>query len=213
MVSQPESSGGSALERILEAAIDLFGRQGVHRTSIRAIAEQAGVSPPLVMHHFGSKAALRQACDEWVVAFIHDNKTASIHGGPSLPLAELQGLTKKSRPAIRYLARSLIDGSPSINTLIDDMVDSAVDYSAQAEAAGVMLPSTDRRSRIVVLTLWMLGPLLLHEHLHRLMGVDLLDDSSDLMPYMGAALEILTGGVIPPGTYPDLGSAGERKTP
>ncbi|TXL85788.1 TetR family transcriptional regulator [Streptomyces sp. NBC_01725] len=42
-------------ELILQAAVELFGRRGFRGTTVRAIAEQAGVDPALVMHHFGSK--------------------------------------------------------------------------------------------------------------------------------------------------------------
>lgn len=42
-------------ELILRAAVELFGRRGFRGTTVRAIAEQAGVDPALVMHHFGSK--------------------------------------------------------------------------------------------------------------------------------------------------------------
>jgi AcrR family transcriptional regulator len=45
-------------ERILAAARELFARNGVDKTSIRAIAAQAGVDPALVHHYFGTKTQL-----------------------------------------------------------------------------------------------------------------------------------------------------------
>lgn len=207
------TSSGSAVDRILDAAIDLFGQHGVARTSIRAVAEQAGVSPPLVMHHFGTKEALRAACDDHVVELIRRTKTENIDRGPSLMPRELQGLMQESRPALRYLARTLSEGSPRISQLMDDLVESAVGYTAAAEEAGLVRPSADPRGRVVVLTLWMFGGLVLHEHLHRLLGVDLLDEDSDVLPYMGAAMEILTDGVLTPGIYPDLRPPTSRTGP
>jgi AcrR family transcriptional regulator len=48
--------------RILAAARRLFAESGYDRTTIRAIAAQAGANPGLVMHYFGSKEELfRQA--------------------------------------------------------------------------------------------------------------------------------------------------------
>ena len=45
--------------RLREAALDLFGRQGVRGTSTRAILEAAGMkNPSAISYHFGSKAAL-----------------------------------------------------------------------------------------------------------------------------------------------------------
>ncbi|MEU6829385.1 TetR family transcriptional regulator [Nocardia beijingensis] len=41
--------------RILEVAMDLFGTHGYHRTSVRAIAEQLGISKAGVLYHYPSK--------------------------------------------------------------------------------------------------------------------------------------------------------------
>lgn len=45
-------------ERILAAARNLFSRNGIDKTSIRAIAKDAGVDPALVHHYFGTKTQL-----------------------------------------------------------------------------------------------------------------------------------------------------------
>lgn len=58
----------AAKERIVDAAIDLFGERGFRGASIKAVAELAEVSPSLVMHHFGSKAGLQAACDNEAAA-------------------------------------------------------------------------------------------------------------------------------------------------
>ena len=58
--------------RIRDAALVRFGADGFAGTSVRSIAADAGVSPALVLHHFGSKEGLRTACDEHVVGFFED---------------------------------------------------------------------------------------------------------------------------------------------
>jgi AcrR family transcriptional regulator len=45
-------------ERILKSARELFARNGIDRTSIRAIAAEAGVDPALVHHYYGTKPKL-----------------------------------------------------------------------------------------------------------------------------------------------------------
>ncbi|WP_308210971.1 helix-turn-helix domain-containing protein [Nonomuraea thailandensis] len=61
-----------------EAAMALFAEQGVKATTIRGVAEAAKVSPGLVQHHFGTKEALRLACDEYVLAYVRRQVTAGI---------------------------------------------------------------------------------------------------------------------------------------
>ena len=46
--------------------MELFGAEGVAATSLRSVAGAAGVSPGLVVHHFGSKQGLVRAVDEAV---------------------------------------------------------------------------------------------------------------------------------------------------
>jgi AcrR family transcriptional regulator len=50
---------------IADAARRRFGRAGYAATTIRAIADDAGVDPALVLYFFGSKDALFAACVDW----------------------------------------------------------------------------------------------------------------------------------------------------
>lgn len=63
--SSPEQQNGR--ERLLEAAVKLFGRDGFDGTSVRAVADEAGVSWGLVRFYFGSKDGLRDAVEEHVM--------------------------------------------------------------------------------------------------------------------------------------------------
>jgi AcrR family transcriptional regulator len=45
-------------ERILDSARELFARNGIDKTSIRAVAAAAGVDPALVHHYYGTKQQL-----------------------------------------------------------------------------------------------------------------------------------------------------------
>ena len=58
--------------KIRDAAIAYFGSHGFQRTTVRAVAQRAGVSAGLVIHHFGSKDGLREACDSHITALIDD---------------------------------------------------------------------------------------------------------------------------------------------
>ena len=60
----------TARARIRHSAIVYIGRHGWRAATVRAIAGAAGVSPALVIHHFGSKDGLREACDTHVTGLI-----------------------------------------------------------------------------------------------------------------------------------------------
>lgn len=77
----------------------------------------------------------------------------------------------------------------------------------QGEKAGMIKPSAAPRDRVVVLVLWSLGALVLHEHAQRLLGVDFLAEdgsSADLQRYLYPALELYTQGLIVDGAVDDL---------
>jgi AcrR family transcriptional regulator len=58
---RPEEPGR---ERVLEAALELFGERGYHATSIAEIGLRAGIAKSVLYHYFGSKAGLYQAIAE-----------------------------------------------------------------------------------------------------------------------------------------------------
>ena len=190
----------TARARIRDAAIELFAAQGVNGTSVRAVASLAGVSAGLVMHHFGSKDALRVACDEHVAATLRESNNATAANPGADPLAGLRAYSE-GPPLLRYLARTLVDGSPHVTALVDELVNDAAEYSRDSVRAGTMSPSEQPYERAVVLTLWSLGALVLYEHVQRLLGVDITSDPDGVGPYMVPVAEILAGGVIPAELY------------
>lgn len=165
------------------------------------IAATADVSQPLIVHHFGSKDRLRAACDSRVAEVIRTAKLDAMRQGPQLdPLAALRG-ADEFRPVLRYLVRTLGDGTPQVAALVDEMVDDAVEYMAEGERSGLIKPSEHPRQRAVVLVLWSFGLLTMHEHVERLLGVDLLGDAQQMGPYVLPVLEILTRGVLTDDVY------------
>jgi AcrR family transcriptional regulator len=191
----------TARARIRDAAIARFAAEGVSATSVRAIAGDAGVSPALVIHHFGSKDALRVACDQHVAGLIRERKRAAMNAGPGLdPLAALRE-SGQGPAVLRYLATTLVDGSPHVAELLDELIDDAVGYMDEGVATGMLRPTDDPRGRAVVLTIWSLGALALHQHLQRLLGADLTGDPADALAYFLPASEMLGRGVITEEAY------------
>jgi AcrR family transcriptional regulator len=61
------SAKGVSRERVLDAAIELFGEQGYAATSVSSICQRAGVTKPTLYWHFESKEGLMAAVLETVV--------------------------------------------------------------------------------------------------------------------------------------------------
>lgn len=199
---QGERRGGA--ERILDAALVRFGDRGVAATSLKEIAAEAGVSQALIVHHFGSKDGLRRACDAHAARLLRQSKEDSIDAGPQLdPLMALRKI-EDGRPLLRYFVRTLTEGGEHVDELVDQMVADAEEYTARGVEEGVFKPSAVPRERVVTLVLWSLGTLVLHEHMHRLLGVDLLADDpgpENLAPYLRPTMELFTHGLLEPGAY------------
>lgn len=191
--------------RIRDAAITLIAEQGVAATSVRAIAAEASVSPALVIHHFGSKDSLRVACDQHIAAVLRESKRRYLRGGVGLDVVAALQESRDGPPLARYLARTLADGSPHVVEIIDEIVADGVKYMAEGVESGVLRPTAYPYERTAVLSIWTLGALVLHEHLERLIGFDILrypaemDDPTAATAYVGPLIEMLGEGVFTPG--------------
>jgi len=114
----------TARARIRDAAFARFATDGVAATSVKSLAADAGVSPALVIHHFGSKEGLRAACDEYVVEG-HRRLIRSTSSSSSDPMQVLRQIDE-SLPIVAYLARTLPDPSPHVAELVDELLDNAL---------------------------------------------------------------------------------------
>jgi AcrR family transcriptional regulator len=182
----------TARARIRDAALAEFSARGIAGATIRGIAEQAGVSPALVQHHFGTKDGLRAACDAHVLDYMRAGVEEGIErdriGDPAF-IAATHG---SAPPILRYLARALVDGSPAAATVFDELV-------AITEQHLVDVPAeTDARTRAVVLTAMRLGLTVLHDHVSRGLGVELFSRTGSARSAR-ATLDLIAPQIIPGG--------------
>lgn len=161
--------------RIREVALGLFPEHGFSATTIRQIAGQAGVSPALVLHHFGSKEGLREACDQHVVARFRAIKTGAVGGG-MFNSAFLGGAMQESRVIMKYLAWAISRNHPAASVLYDEMLGEAITVTRTAIDQGYVVDSEDIETRTALQMAMQLGLAVLHEHVERVTGIDLFDE-------------------------------------
>jgi AcrR family transcriptional regulator len=209
---RPPAEDLTARARIRDAAIRRFARDGIAATNLKSIAADAGVSAPLVNHHYGSKEGLQHECDRHVAALFRDQKRRHASAGhPGDPLAALRE-AHADLPVLRYLARTLAEGSRHAGELVDELVEDAIEHMAEGVASGFVKPSDQPRERAVVLVLWQLGALMLHEHAARLIGADLADGTEGTIRWWVPATEILAKGVIDESVYTTLRAAVDERS-
>ncbi|MES9538257.1 MULTISPECIES: helix-turn-helix domain-containing protein [unclassified Actinomadura] len=159
--------------RIRDAALLEFAEHGVKGATIRGIAKAAGVSPALVQHHYGTKEALRAACDEQVIEVIRETKQEALQGGMANP-SFLSIALRTALPIQRYMARALADGSAAAAALFDEAVAFSEEMLARG-APGMAKPTTDDlHGYATVMTGMSFGLIVLHEHMSRSLGADVL---------------------------------------
>jgi len=196
----------TAAARIRDAAIEQFGQHGF-RVGVRAIASAAGVSPGLVIHHFGSKDGLRQACDDYIADTIRESKTESLQtADPTAWLAAVAGIEEYA-PLMAYLVRSMQDGGELAKAMWRRMIDNAEQYIEEGVRAGTIKPSHDPRARARYVAMSSGGAFLLYLQLH--------DNPTDLRAVlhdyaedmMLPALEVYSHGLMADSTMYDAFAA------
>lgn len=198
----PEPDGRT---RILDAAIELYGDHGFDAVTLKDIATRSAVSAPLVIHHFGSTAGLRQACDQHVTEAFRQAKVEGVrHEGPMPRHYALEAI-HANQHLLKYMLQAFAAGGKDIDALFDRLVDDSLEYTAEAEALGLVYPSAHPRNRAVVLLLQSFGSLMLHKQLKRQLGASPIDDPPEaLLPYMATVLELYTKPVINGEMYEEL---------
>jgi TetR/AcrR family transcriptional regulator, regulator of cefoperazone and chloramphenicol sensitivity len=105
----------------------VFATQGIEATSLREVAKRAGVSPALVVHHFGGKEGLVAAVDELAVG---EFGRAYLEGQPAEGPELLRRRAEQTTAVMRdhpdvcaYLGRALVEGTPGSARLFRLMID------------------------------------------------------------------------------------------
>ncbi len=174
--------------------MDLFGKQGIRATTVRQIAQAAGVSPGLVIHHFGSKDGLRRACDEWMMAQITATKTAAVSGGGAMEA--VFRAQNQFRPFYGYIAASISEGGEGADRLFEAMRRLTRDMFDVGVPAGILREPSDIDAMSTVLVALTLGATMLEGQLARHLGGEHLLDPEVMPRYSITATELFTYGIF-----------------
>lgn len=185
----------TAAARIRDSAIRQFGEHGFG-VGLRTIATAAGVSPALVIHHFGSKEGLRKACEDYIAEEIYSSKSEAMRSkDPATWFAQLAEIEAYA-PLMAYLVRSMQAGGELANMLWRRMIDNAYAYLEEGVRAGTIKPSRDPQARARYLGITGGGGLLLYIQMHHTptdLRTVLRDYARDMVL---PALEIYTEGLM-----------------
>jgi AcrR family transcriptional regulator len=181
--------------RIRDAAIEQFGEHGFG-IGLRAIAQAAGVSAALVIHHFGSKDGLRKACEEYIAEEIRNNKSEALKSNdPATWFAQMAEIEEYAS-LMAYLVRSMQAGGDLANMLWRRMIDNAEEYMDEGVRAGTIKPSCDPKARARYLAITGGGGFLLYIQMHETptdLRAVLRDYARDMVL---PALEVYTEGLM-----------------
>ncbi len=200
----------TATARIRDAAIEQFGQHGFG-VGLRTIAEAAGVSAALVIHHFGSKDGLRRACDDFVAEEIRSSKSEALRSNdPATWFAQLAEIESYA-PLMAYLVRSMQSGGDLAKMLWHKMIDNAEEYIDEGVRAGTIKPSRDPHARARYLAITGGGGFLLYLQMHQTptdLRAVLRDYSREMVL---PALEVYSEGLLTDHTMYDAFLAAEDR--
>jgi hypothetical protein len=173
----------TATARIRDAAIEQFGQHGFG-VGLRAIAEAAGVSAALVIHH------------DYIAEEVRSGKSEAMQStDPASWFAQMAEIESYA-PLMAYLVRSLQTGGDLAKTLWQKMTDDAEAYLDDGVKTGLLKPSRDPVARARYLSITGGGGLLLYIQMHETptdLRAVLRDYARDMVL---PALELYTEGLM-----------------
>jgi len=202
----------TARASIRNAALRLFAECGHDAVTVREIASAAGVSPALVLHHFGSKDGLRAAVDahaaESLDALFADLGGQELtemlaRGGATASVAEaFVQVFPSGSPLPAYLRRLLLTNDPAGAALFARWYATTRGVLDAMVESGIAAPTEDPAVRAAFLLVSDLAVILLREQITAAIGNDPLTPTG-LARWARDVTAVYTGGAFAaPGKEP-----------
>ncbi|ART74318.1 hypothetical protein BTO20_37470 (plasmid) [Mycobacterium dioxanotrophicus] len=173
-LQQPPAVQLSTQDRIRDAAIRCFAAQGISATTMRAIAEAAGVTHGLVQHHFGNKAGLVAAVDNYVLRVFGEALESNPLPVPAPATDNFHSLGGRFSKLIHdhpevvdYVGHALIEGNNIGAVIFDGLLKISARQRDNFAEAGLTRPDLDPDWAALNPLMLRLGPIMLRSHIAR----------------------------------------------
>ena len=176
----------STRDGITDAAVKCFASDGFG-ASLRTVAAEAGVSAALIVHHFGSKQGLVEACDARVLGVADEKLRLMNNEGLAAATAwVVEVMQQGDVPA--YISRALVDGGDAGMRLFTSFVD-------VTEKVLLELEVPEARMTAALLVTHSLGTMVLRDHIAAATGKAPYGDG--LLSFAAANLALYQGALSP----------------
>ncbi|GAA5157753.1 TetR/AcrR family transcriptional regulator [Pseudonocardia eucalypti] len=163
----------TAKARIRNAAFALHAAQGDANTTLREVAQAAGVTHGLVVHHFSNKDGLRRAVQQHMLELLRqalddvpkEGGAAEIGRARDASVARMYAAHPSYLP---YLRRALVDPAQLDTELLDLLADFTLAQVRDLRGAGVATSEAPEQVQALAIVLRELGPRLLEPIVGRL---------------------------------------------
>ena len=163
----------TAKARIRNAAFALHAAQGDANTTLREVAQAAGVTHGLVVHHFSNKDGLRRAVQQHMLDLLRQALDDVPKEGGAAEIgrardASVARMYAAHPPYLPYLRRALVDPAQLDTELLDLLADFTLAQVRDLRGAGVATSEAPEQVQALAIVLRELGPRLLEPIVQRM---------------------------------------------
>src|SRR5437667_4104100 len=182
-----------ARQLILETAQQLIARAGPEGLRLQEIAAAAGISHPLILHHFGSREGLVRALTQQAVAELRDKLIAAMGSAEYSLEQQLDQVFDAFRDGLAqrlaWLATIDRDGEPARTaTIMRDIADSLHARRVATAPPGAVPDRADTESLVHLIAVAAFGDALVGARLWRNAGLPVTRDTEQRFRAWLAAL-------------------------
>jgi TetR/AcrR family transcriptional regulator, regulator of cefoperazone and chloramphenicol sensitivity len=164
-------------EHIRDAAMKCFAERGFASTSLRTIADVAGVSLGQIQHYFATRQRLIESIDAHVLAIfaraLHPSSTESDRDRVVAAGEQFAQLMSENPAVMDYVGRSLSEGGQVGAVIFDGLYRISEQQGRGFIAAGLAAEGLDPVWSVLLPLILRVGTVILRPHIERHLGGDL----------------------------------------